>query len=112
SNTRSGHPLTPVVTSHDHGTHTVDLVRFDLDQPRAAYLVIADELERAIREGEIPPGTRVPSARRLADLAGVSTRTSEAALRVLKERGLTVSVHGKGTYPAPDIPPAETTDGN
>ncbi|WP_179271571.1 GntR family transcriptional regulator [Actinomadura meyerae] len=86
-------------------------MRFDLDQPRAAYLVIADELERAIRDGEIPAGTRVPSARRLADMAGVSTRTSEAALRVLKERQVTVSVHGKGTYPHPNLSSAAQGDG-
>jgi DNA-binding GntR family transcriptional regulator len=92
-----------VDTSHDHGTPSVDHVRFNLDQPRPAYLVIADELERAIRAGEIAPGTRVPSARKLADLADVSMRTSEAALRVLKERGLTVAVHGLGTYPNPEL---------
>lgn len=47
----------------------------------------------------------MPSARSLAAEAGVSTRTSEAALRVLRERGLTVAVHGVGTFVAPDIPP-------
>ncbi|WP_119726430.1 winged helix-turn-helix domain-containing protein [Thermomonospora amylolytica] len=81
---------------------------FPLDSLKPLYLAVADELERRIRAGEMPPRSRVPSARRLADEAGVSTRTSEAALRVLKERGLTVSVHGVGTFVAPDIPPADT----
>ena len=89
---------------------TFDHVEFRLDQPRPAYLVIADEVERAIRAGELPPGRPIPSARRLADMAGVSVRTSEAALKVLKDRGLTVAVHGKGTFPNPDLFSAERED--
>jgi len=79
-----------------------------LDSLKPLYLAIADELERRIRAGELPPRSRVPSARALAATVGVSTRTSEAALRVLKERGLTVSVRGVGTFVAPDIQPADT----
>lgn len=75
-----------------------------LDSLKPLYLAIADELERRIRAGELPPKSRVPSARALAAEAGVSTRTSEAALRVLKDRGLTVSVPGVGTFVAPDAP--------
>ena len=79
-----------------------------LDSLKPLYLAIADELERRIRAGELPPKSRVPSARALAAEAGVSTRTSEAALRVLRERGLTVSVHGVGTFVSPDVRPADT----
>lgn len=76
-----------------------------MDSLKPMYLSVADEIERRIRAGEMLPRTRVPSARSLAAEAGVSTRTSEAALRVLRERGLTVAVHGVGTFVAPDIPP-------
>lgn len=84
---------------------------FDLDSLKPLYLAVADELERRIRAGEMPPRTRVPSARSLAVEAGVSTRTSEAAMRVLRERGLTVAVHGVGTFVAPEIPPAGPSAG-
>ncbi|MFD0902017.1 GntR family transcriptional regulator [Actinomadura sediminis] len=70
------------------------------------YLSVADEPERRIRAGEMSPCTRLPSARGLVQEAGVSTRTSEAASRVLKERGLPVAVHGVGTFVAPGIPPS------
>jgi DNA-binding GntR family transcriptional regulator len=75
-------------------------VDFDLDQPRAAYLVIADTIAAEIYAGRLRAGQRLPSAREIAEDAGVGMRTAEAALRVLRERGLTVAVVGKGTYAA------------
>ncbi|GAA2442051.1 hypothetical protein GCM10010191_67920 [Actinomadura vinacea] len=75
-------------------------MEFDLDQPRAAYLIIADTIEAEIHAGRLRPGQRVPSAREIATEAGVGMRTAEAALRLLREKGLTVAVVGKATYVA------------
>jgi DNA-binding GntR family transcriptional regulator len=78
-------------------------VEFDLDQPRAAYLVIAETIESEIRAGRLRPGQRIPSAREIATDAGVGMRTAETALRLLREKGLTVAVVGKATYVAPHL---------
>ena len=78
-------------------------MEFDLDQPRAAYLVIAETIEGEIRAGRLRPGQRIPSAREIATDAGVGMRTAETALRLLREKGLTVAVVGKATYVAPHL---------
>ncbi|CND42932.1 HTH-type transcriptional repressor yvoA [Mycobacterium tuberculosis] len=78
-------------------------MEFDLDQPRAAYLVIAETIESEIRAGRLRPGQRIPSAREIATDAGVGMRTAETALRLLREKGLTVAVVGKATYVAPHL---------
>lgn len=78
-------------------------MEFDLEQPRAAYLVIAETIEGEIRAGRLRPGQRIPSAREIANDAGVGMRTAETALRLLREKGLTIAVVGKATYVAPDV---------
>ncbi|GLZ09270.1 hypothetical protein Acsp03_67360 [Actinomadura sp. NBRC 104412] len=83
----------------------MDLSAINLDQPRPAYRIIADAIADEIRAGRIKAGQRIPSARAIADGAGVSLRTADAALRVLREAGLTVSVHGLGTFVAEDVGP-------
>jgi DNA-binding GntR family transcriptional regulator len=78
----------------------VDLTAINLDQPRAAYRIIAGAIADEIIAGRLKPGQRIPSARTIAADADVSLRTADAALRVLREAGLTVSVHGLGTFVA------------
>ncbi|WP_160573689.1 GntR family transcriptional regulator [Actinomadura physcomitrii] len=85
-------------------------MEFDLDQPRAAYEVIADTIAAEIGAGRLRPGQRVPSAREIATDAGVGMRTAEAALRLLRERGLTVAVVGKATYVAEPSAGASPSD--
>src|SRR4051812_17475985 len=93
------HRVTPGNPALHRATHH-GRVEFDLDQPRAAYEVIADTIAAEISAGRLRPGQRVPSAREIATDAGVGMRTAEAALRLLRERGLTVAVVGKATYVA------------
>jgi GntR family transcriptional regulator len=85
-------------------------VEFDLDQPRAAYLVIAETIESEIHAGRLRPGQRIPSAREIATDAGVGMRTAETALRLLREKGLTVAVVGKATYVALDVAQRPTSE--
>ncbi|GAA4506365.1 hypothetical protein GCM10023191_063340 [Actinoallomurus oryzae] len=80
----------------------VDLTAINLDQPRPAYRIIAGAIADEIQAGRLKPGQRIPSARTIASDVGVSLRTADAALRVLREDGLTVSVHGLGTFVAED----------
>lgn len=67
---------------------------------RQTYRDIADDLTERIRSGEYPPGSEVPSAARLADMYSVSKNTAQHALSLLRDRGLTVGVQGRGTFVA------------
>lgn len=52
---------------------------------------IARSVERAVAAGELRPGERLPSVRRLAEALGVSPGTVAAATAELRRRGLVVS---------------------
>jgi 2-aminoadipate transaminase len=68
---------------------------------------IVEIFERAIADGELGPGAKLPPTRRLADLAGVNHLTAARAYRQLAERGLVSSKVGSGTFvrsAAPALP--------
>jgi GntR family transcriptional regulator len=65
---------------------------------RLTYKEIADDLEARIAAGEYPPGTQLPSYAKLGEIYSVSVTTVQSALRLLRERGLTRSEIGRGTY--------------
>lgn len=68
------------------------------DDPRPPYRQAAEALRTAIVEGELPPGAKLPSARRLQSDFGISSSTVQNALRELKREGLVYSVVGRGSY--------------
>ncbi len=70
----------------------------DHDSPVPLYEQLAALLRRQIRDGNLTG--RVPSILGLAQEHGVSHRTSAAALAILRDEGLIVSVRGKGFYVA------------
>jgi DNA-binding GntR family transcriptional regulator len=63
-----------------------------------AYLRIADGLRRAILDGDLPPGSQLPSVPEIAREHGVSTRTAYEATKILLNEGLTTSRPGAGSY--------------
>ncbi|OKI16728.1 TetR/AcrR family transcriptional regulator C-terminal domain-containing protein [Streptomyces sp. CB03911] len=63
---------------------------------------IAAELRRRITEGELAPGERVPSTRRIAEEWGVALATATKVLTTLSLEGLVVSRPRVGTVVAPD----------
>lgn len=65
---------------------------------RLTYREIADDLQARIVAGEHPPGSLLPSYARVAEIYSVSVTTAQNALRMLRERGLTTSVLGVGTF--------------
>jgi DNA-binding GntR family transcriptional regulator len=71
-------------------------VDLDLDSGDPLYLQLADLLREQIKSGELTG--RVPSAKSLAQQHGVSHRTSERALAILRDEELIRSVRGKGHY--------------
>ena len=63
---------------------------------RHAYDQVADDVERRIREGEIE--IKVPAERALADEYEVAYVTVRHAMAILRERGVIITVHGRGTF--------------
>ncbi|MGW2722983.1 MocR-like transcription factor YczR [Streptomyces sp. NPDC001492] len=64
----------------------------------SAYRQLAACLLDLVRDGRIPPGTRLPAERRLAADLVVSRTTVTAAYRLLCSSGHAESRHGSGTY--------------
>ena len=73
---------------------------FSADGPTPVYLRVADWLESRIKSGELKPGARLPAERDLARDLGVAYDTVRRAAVLLRERGLIITVHGRGTYVA------------
>ena len=66
----------------------------------ALYAALADALRRLVETGDLPPGVRLPSERRLADALSVSRGTVVAAYDVLRADDLVRSRQGSGTVVA------------
>jgi GntR family transcriptional regulator len=63
-----------------------------------AYMRVADDIAARIASGELKPGARLRSERDLAEHYEVSYGTVRSAMRVLRERGLITTIHGRGTF--------------
>lgn len=72
----------------------------DLDGPEPLYEQIAAILAARIADGTYPPRRRVPSEAGVCEEFDVSRPTARAAIQLLVERGLVVTVRGKGSYVA------------
>lgn len=68
------------------------------------YMRVADDITARIRSGELPPGTRLRSERELAEHYGCSYGSVRSAMKVLRDRGLIITRHGRGTFVSTDIP--------
>jgi GntR family transcriptional regulator len=71
---------------------------------RKKYEQLADHLAARISSGEFRPGQRLPPELAFADEYQVAYHTVRSAMRVLRDRGLIVTIHGGGTYVAPPEP--------
>jgi GntR family transcriptional regulator len=67
------------------------------------YEWVAEQIAARIKSGDLGPNTPLPAERRLAQEYGVSLGTARQATRVLRERGLVVTLRSKGTYVADRI---------
>ena len=63
------------------------------------YVQVADDVQRRIADGEIT--MKLPSERSFAEEYGVAYSTVRHAMAVLRDRGIIVTVHGRGTFVAP-----------
>lgn len=67
-------------------------------RPPLEYRRIADELGARIVSGEFAPGSKLPAEPVLAQEYEVAYGTLRRAMDVLRERGLVVTIWGKGTF--------------
>lgn len=68
--------------------------------PEPAYVSIAGSYARKIRNGELPPGTQLPSYSELAVRNGVSDIVVRRAIDLLQSQGLVRSVRRRGIFVA------------
>lgn len=69
-----------------------------MTKPPKLYQQVARSITDAIRRGEHPPGSRLPSERDLAETLGVSRPTVREAITALEIQGFVSSRQGSGVY--------------
>lgn len=74
---------------------------------RLMYVQVAEHIEARIRAGELRPGRRLPPEREIATEYGVAYNTMRKSMEILRERGLIVTMHGRGTFINDPLPPAD-----
>jgi DNA-binding GntR family transcriptional regulator len=79
----------------------------DMKQPKAVldpmsarplYVQLADVIAGKIASGELAPDRPIPSENYLAEEYGVARLTARRTAQELRERGLIVTVRGKGSF--------------
>jgi GntR family transcriptional regulator/MocR family aminotransferase len=73
------------------------------------YVRLYEQLCSAILSGQLPPGSRLPSSRQLADDRGVSRNTAVAAYEQLVAEGYAETRRGSGTYVVRSLPDSRAT---
>ncbi|MGW4162196.1 GntR family transcriptional regulator [Streptomyces sp. NPDC004788] len=68
------------------------------------YVQLADAISKQIASGALAPDRPIPSEHRLAEEYGVARLTARRATQELRERGLVITVRGKGSFVTP-LPP-------
>jgi GntR family transcriptional regulator len=68
------------------------------NDPRPAYLQVADDLRASIANRTFKPGERLPSGRELARRYGVAPMTISHALDVLRGEQLVEAYQGRGVF--------------
>lgn len=62
---------------------------------------VAQDIEKDIGTGRLAPGIRLPNEVELAQQYGVARMTVRRAVAQLRDRGLVITVHGRGSFVAP-----------
>ncbi|MGH7868698.1 MAG: GntR family transcriptional regulator [Candidatus Dormibacteraceae bacterium] len=72
------------------------LIAIDESNPLPLYAQIAASLRRALIEGQLQPGTRLPTTRTLAEELNVNVHTVQRAYLELRDEGLLQLRQGRG----------------
>ncbi|MEU2239343.1 GntR family transcriptional regulator [Streptomyces sp. NPDC018338] len=65
------------------------------------YVQLAEIIAKQIASGTLTPDRPIPSENRLAEEYGVARLTARRATQELRDRGLVITVRGKGSYVTP-----------
>jgi len=76
--------------------------RIDPAAPKLVYVQVADHIAARIASGDLVPGARLAAERDLATEYGVSYDTIRRATALLRDRGLIITIVGRGTYVTPE----------
>ena len=87
-----------------------DIPQWDPDAggPAYVYMRVADHIAARIAAGDLPAEARLPAERDLAAEYAVAIGTARRAVLELRDRGLVVTLPGKGTYVV--NPPQDMSD--
>jgi DNA-binding GntR family transcriptional regulator len=80
----------------------------DPNAPKLIYVQVADHIAAHIASGELAPGARLRAERDLASEYGVAYDTIRRATALLRERGLIITIVGRGTFVRPQPPDPES----
>jgi GntR family transcriptional regulator/MocR family aminotransferase len=89
------------------------LIELDRSRPRGLRIQIEDQLREAVRSGQLPDRTVLPSSRTLAEDLGITRGVVVAAYEQLVAEGYLSTAPGSGTVvnggplPHPHLPPIE-----
>jgi GntR family transcriptional regulator len=90
---RSACPSVARVSDHPH---------FDSTGPKLMYAQVADYIAGRIASGALAPGAKLPAERDMASEYGVAYDTIRRATALLRDRGLIVTIVGRGTFVVPE----------
>lgn len=76
----------------------ISRINVDLTTHTPAYLQIISQIKQAIASGELKAGDQLPTVRQLAADLQINFNTVARAYRLLDEKGIISTQHGRGTF--------------
>jgi 2-aminoadipate transaminase len=76
------------------------LIELNRNSAQPLYVQLAQDIQRRIRSGALPPGARLPTVRELAQQLGVTRLTIHSAYSELQAGGWVEATVGRGTFVA------------
>lgn len=73
-------------------------IKTDQNNGVPIYKQIGDCIQKAVDNGSLPPGFKLPTVRELADEINISTGTVKHAYEYLEQLGVIEMIQGKGSY--------------
>ena len=80
----------------------VSVPPFRPDPLRLIYVQVAEHIAARIEAGELTGGQRLAPERDVAIEYGVAYNTIRKSMELLRERGLIITMHGRGTFVVPE----------
>ncbi|GAA2818967.1 PLP-dependent aminotransferase family protein [Saccharopolyspora taberi] len=90
--------MSVIPAGHIPGRKLVELLGSWYGQQRPTSRALSQGVKQLVLEGRLPPGTRLPAERDLADRLGVSRTLVARALERLREDGFAASRRGAGSW--------------